>query len=74
MIYLDLVAIVYELRRILSILKAYIERIRTNFAAPHMRVGVLVFLVSSAMFALGYIAGRDWHETPLVIEQCAEIR
>ena len=33
---------------------------------------VIIFLVGSTSFALGYLANREFNHTPIIIEKCPE--
>ncbi len=46
----------------LSILK---ERLNE----PHIKMGILIFLIAFLSFGTGYIMGRDWTPAPIIIEQ-----
>ncbi len=46
-----------------------IKELRPVLSEPYFKIGVLVFLVSLLSFGIGYIAGRDWTPTPIVIEK-----
>ncbi len=39
------------------------------FDKPHIKMGLLVFFVALLTFGIGYILGRDWTPTPIIIEQ-----
>ena len=34
---------------------------------------VIIFLVASLSFALGYIANREFNRTPIIIEKCSNL-
>lgn len=34
--------------------------------------GMIIFLVASTSFALGYLANREFNRAPIIIEQCAK--
>lgn len=36
--------------------------------------GVIIFLVSSISFGLGYLANKEFNRVPIIIEKCGETR
>lgn len=39
------------------------------FDKPHIKMGLLIFFITLLIFGIGYILGRDWTPTPIIIEQ-----
>lgn len=35
-------------------------------------VGIIVFFTALISFGVGYVAGRDWHKAPIIIEDCSK--
>ncbi len=35
---------------------------------PHVKMGILIFLIALLSFGVGYIIGRDWTPAPIIIE------
>lgn len=45
--------------------------IKTWFANPHIKMGILIFLIALLSFGVGYIVSREWTPTPIIIENNA---
>ncbi|MBI2010769.1 MAG: hypothetical protein HYS89_00820 [Candidatus Colwellbacteria bacterium] len=44
------------------------SRIRNLIKKPYVQIALLVFLISLLSFGIGYLIGRDWQQTPIIIE------
>jgi len=50
-------------------LKNIIAGFRVLLGKPYVQAGILAFLISMLSFGLGYLIGRDFNPTPIVIEK-----
>ncbi|MEK7196020.1 MAG: hypothetical protein AAB659_02185 [Patescibacteria group bacterium] len=46
-----------------------INNFRAWLKKPEAQMGVVVFFLVLLAFGVGYLAGRDWTPTPIVIEK-----
>jgi hypothetical protein len=53
----------------MSIFKRYLQKLRDLWKEPHVRIGILVSLITLLSFGIGYLIGRDWFPAPIVIEK-----
>ncbi|MBI2012967.1 MAG: hypothetical protein HYS88_00740 [Candidatus Colwellbacteria bacterium] len=53
----------------MSRFKRYQKHLRDLFREPHVKIGILVFLITFLGFGIGYLIGRDWTPAPIVIEK-----
>ncbi len=50
-----------------------IGNLKQELAKRHIQIGLIVFLIALLSFGLGYILGRDFTRTPIVIENNGEL-
>ena len=53
----------------MSRFKVYLQKLRNFTKERHVRIGILVFLITLLSFGIGYLVGRDWTPAPIVIEK-----
>ena len=49
-----------------------LSKIRVFLKEKHVKIGILVFLITLLSFGTGYLIGRDWTPAPIVIEKNSE--
>ncbi len=58
-----------NLRHILARLKFQIKELPRLRHESHIKIGILVFLITLLSFGIGYLVGRDWTPASIVIEK-----
>ncbi len=53
----------------MSRFKVYLQKLRNFTKERHVRIGILVFLITLLSFGIGYLVGRDWTPAPIVIQK-----
>ena len=46
-----------------------LSNLREWFKRPEAQLGAVVFFMVLLAFGVGYLAGRDWTPTPIIIEK-----
>ncbi|MBI2592975.1 MAG: hypothetical protein HYW37_02405 [Candidatus Colwellbacteria bacterium] len=42
---------------------------KKKLSEPAVKIGILIFLVTSLAFGLGYLSAKNWNPAPIVIEK-----
>lgn len=58
-----------DLRHIIARFRVRIKELLRLRHERHIKIGILVFLITLASFGIGYLIGRDWTPAPIVIEK-----
>ena len=56
-------------RHIIARLRVQIKDLPRLRHESHIKIGILVFLITLLSFGIGYLVGRDWTPAPIVIEK-----
>ncbi len=46
-----------------------LSTLREKLNEPVSKIVILILLIASLSFGLGYLSGRDWNPAPIVIEK-----
>jgi hypothetical protein len=49
--------------------KSILKNLHNILDKPHIRIGIIVFLIALLSFGLGCIVGRDSNPAPIIIEK-----
>lgn len=52
----------------MSRIKEFYKRLQALAQESYIQIALLVFLISLLSFGIGYLVGRDWQQTPIIIE------
>ena len=52
----------------MSRIKEFYKRLQALAQEYYIQIALLVFLISLLSFGIGYLVGRDWQQTPIIIE------
>ena len=52
----------------MSRIKEFYKRLQALAQESYIQIALLVFLISLLSFGIGYLVGRDWQRTPIIIE------
>ena len=58
-----------NLRHIIARLRVQIKDLLRLRHESHIKIGILVFLITLLSFGIGYLVGRDWTPAPIIIEK-----
>lgn len=59
----------YPQTAFMSIIVDKFAHLRAILAQKHVQIGLIVFLIALLSFGVGYLFGRDFTKTPIVIEK-----